>query len=267
MSKRVLKMYGTEREKEILNILSKNKYVTVDYLAEKIHISPSSIRRDLKKLELEGLITRSYGGAELKSTVNKQIPFFLRRHKNAKEKLFAARQAASLVNPGDVLFVDGSTTTYFMFDYLKNISGITVVTNSLAGMSQCSEFGINSFLTGGKLNPENRSCFVGCYSENMIKSFHADWCFFSVQSLTRDGVLYDCFENEIMPRYLMMKNAEKRVFLCDSSKINRFSAYRLCDVSEIDYIISDINMRKYLNEDYPNIAFISDEGKTFTEQI
>lgn len=251
-------MYRSEREKEILNILSKDKYVTVDYLAEKIHISSSSIRRDLKKLELEGFITRSYGGAELKSAVNKQIPFFLRQHKNTKEKSFAAQRAATLVKPGDVLFIDGSTTAYFMFEYLKNISGITVITNSLAGMSQCSEFGINSFLTGGKLNPENRSCFVGRHTEAMINSFHADWCFFSVQSLTQDGVLYDCFENEISPRQLMLKNAEKRAFLCDNSKINRFSAYRLCDISEIDYVISDIDVRKYLNKDYPNTVYISE---------
>lgn len=123
-------------------------------------------------------------------------------------------------------------------------------------MNRCSEFDINSFLTGGKLNPENRSCFIGQHTEDMINSFHSDWFFFSVQSLARNGTLYDCFENEILPRRLMINNSEKCVFLCDNSKINRFSAYRQCDISEIDYVISDIEIKKYLNKDCPNTEYI-----------
>ena len=252
-------MYGSEREKEIMDLLLRNTYVTVEYLAEKIHMSPSSIRRDLKKLELEGLITRSYGGAELKTSVNRKIPFFLRSQQNTKEKAFAAQLAASLVKPGEVLFIDSSTTTYFMSEYIKNIKGITVITNSLTTMNFCSEYGVNAFLVGGKLNPENRCCFVGTYAEDMICSFHADWCFFSVQSLTDDGVLYDCFENEIVPRRLMLQNSEKKVFLCDGSKINHFSAYKLCDISEIDYVISDVDIRNYLKKNYPDVKFIGSQ--------
>lgn len=55
-------MYSSEREREILDLLSQHDYATVEFLASKVHISPSSIRRDLKRLELKGLITRSYGG-------------------------------------------------------------------------------------------------------------------------------------------------------------------------------------------------------------
>lgn len=249
-------MYGNEREKEIMNLLSQNNYATVEYLAEKIHISPSSVRRDLKKLELKGMITRSYGGAEIKNSVNRQIPFFLRSHKNTKEKSFVAEKAAALVKPGDVIFLDSSTSTYFMLEYLKHIKDITVITNSLAGMTLCSEYDINSFFTGGKLNSENRSCCVGGYTEDFINSLHSDFCFFSVQSLTKDGDLYDCFSNEIMPRKLMIKNSEKKVFLCDNSKLNHFSAYRLCGISELDYVISDVDIEAYLDADYPNVEFI-----------
>ena len=249
-------MYSSEREKEIISLLSENNYVTVEYLAKKIHISPSSIRRDLKRLELRGLITRSYGGAELKDSINKKIPFYLRSHKNAKEKTFVAQKASTLVKPGDVIFLDCSTSTYYMLEYLKNVKDITVITNSLASISVCSEYNINSFLAGGKLNPENRSCFVGMHTEEMINSFHADICFFSVQSIAKDGYLYDCFENEIPIRRMMINNSKKKVFLCDNSKVNHYSAYKLCNISEINCIISDTDIKKYLNNDYPNITFI-----------
>lgn len=249
-------MYGNEREREIMALLEQNNYATVEYLAAKIHISPSSIRRDLKKLEMQGLITRSYGGAEIKMSVNRQIPYFLRSHKNTKEKNHVAQIAASMVKSGDVIFLDSSTSTYFMIEYLKGIKDITIVTNSLSTMTAVSEHGINSFFAGGRLNPENRSCCVGAQAEEFIRSVHADLCFFSVQALTSGGILYDCFANEIMPRKLMIENAEKKVFLCDSSKVNRFSAYKLCDVSELDCVISDIDVENYLDKEYQNTEFI-----------
>lgn len=248
-------MYNNEREKEIMAVLSQNSYATVEYLSEIIHISPSSIRRDLKRLEMKGLIIRSYGGAEIKNSVNRQIPFFLRSHKNTKEKAAVAKRAAALVKPGDVIFLDSSTSTYFMTAHLGGIRDITVITNSLACMAECSEYNINSFLAGGRLNPENRTCFVGAHTEEFIKSFHADFCFFSVQSVTKGGGLYDCFANEIMPRKLMIENSETKVLLCDNSKINHYSAYKLCDVSEMDYVISDADMKNYFEKEYPNIQF------------
>lgn len=249
-------MHSNEREKEIMNLLNQSDYATVEYLSQKIHISQSSIRRDLKKLEQKGLITRSYGGAEIKNSVNRQIPFYLRSHKNVKEKSIVAEKAAALVKPGDVVFLDSSTSTYFMLEYLKNIKEITVITNCIASMALCSEYDINSFFIGGQLNPENQACCVGSHTEDFINSFHADLCFFSVQSITKDGILYDCFSNEIMPRRLMIKNSEKKVFLCDNSKINHFSAYKLCEVSDLDYIVSDINIEEYLENTYTGITFV-----------
>lgn len=249
-------MYSGEREKEITALLAESGYATVEYLAEKIHISPSSIRRDLKRMELKGIVTRSYGGAELKASVNRQIPFYLRSHKNTKEKAYVAAKAAELVKPGDIVFLDGSTSTYFMTEHIADKKNITVVTNSLASMTALSELNVNVYLAGGKLNPENRSCFTGNFTEEIISSFHADYCFFSVQSITAEGVLYDCFANEISARRLMIQNSEKSVFLCDNSKINHFSAYRLCDLSAIDYIISDINMKDYFKAEYKNITFV-----------
>lgn len=239
-------MHTNEREKEIIRELAENGYATVDFLARKLHISESSIRRDLTRLEGKGLIMRSYGGAELKNSVSNRIPFDLRSHRNTKEKLAVAQKAVSLVKQGDTIFLDNSTSTYFMIDLLKSIKDITVITNSVAGMMLISETGINAFLAGGQLNPENRCCCVGEHTESFIRSIHADICFFSVQSLTRSGELYDCFANEISPRRLMIKSSEKSVFLCDSSKIDHYSAYKLCELSDIDIAISDTDMEKYL---------------------
>lgn len=253
-------MYGNEREKEIISLLEKTNYATVEYLAEKIHISPSSIRRDLKRLEMKGLVIRSYGGAELNESANRRIPFNFRSHQNTKEKAMVAKAAAELVKPGDVIFIDCSSTTYFMVEYLKDIKGITVITNSLASMCMCSDYNINAYITGGRISSESGSSLYGHHTENVINSFHANYCFFSVQSLTKNGDLYDCFGDELIPRKLMMKNSDKNVFLCDHTKINHYSAYFLCDLSDVDYVISDTDLKGYLDKEYNDVYFVNPKG-------
>ena len=79
-------MYKCEREKEILDLLGENEYATVEYLARKMNISPSSIRRDLKNLEDRGLVNRSYGGVKIAEASGKHIPFSLRSHENSPQK-------------------------------------------------------------------------------------------------------------------------------------------------------------------------------------
>ena len=98
-------MYQSERMDEIMKILNKYHYVTVDYLVEKIRYSPASIRRDLTLLEKQGLVKRSYGGVEIKS--EDAAPFVFRQHSMKTAKNRIGEQAAKLVNDGDTVFIDG----------------------------------------------------------------------------------------------------------------------------------------------------------------
>ena len=107
------------------------------------------------------------------------------------------------------IVASGNDSATALAEHLAGIKDITVITNSLATVEALSELNVNVYVAGGRLNPENRSCFIGMHAEDTINSFHADYCFFSVQSITPDGVLYDCFANEIIPRRLMIKNSEK----------------------------------------------------------
>ena len=99
----------------IMELLKKNHYVTVDFLVEKIRFSPASIRRDLTLLEKQGLVTRSYGGVTL-SDAN-YAPFKLRSHSMKSVKNAIAKRATALVENGDVIFLDGSSTTQYMGNY------------------------------------------------------------------------------------------------------------------------------------------------------
>lgn len=252
-------MYKSERESEILRELELCGYATVDYLAQKIHISPSSIRRDLTDMECHGLVRRSYGGAQLVQTVAKNVPFSMRSHENASQKKAIARCAASLLHGGEVIFIDGSSTAFFLAEELTSIGGLTVVTNSVDITSMLSQYAIRTICTGGWVSPDNPAVLVEEPAARTIESIHADFAFFSSQSLTADGTVSDCYPAEVRLRRLMMLNATHKVLLIDSSKLETPSTFFQCRVTDLDTVISDRDLHGFFTKETGNTKLLCTE--------
>lgn len=249
-------MNGWERKREILRLAEENGYVKVDYLARRLHISESSIRRDLLSLEAEGEIRRTYGGAEPTKGGARLIPYDLRAHQNEAQKRTVAGLAASLVSDGDVVFLDGSSTAFYLVDHLSRLHGLTVVTNGLSTALALSGTQVRLISTGGRPNPENPTALVGSHAERLISEMHADVVFFSAQSLSEDGEITDCFEEEIALRRLMCRRANRSVFLCDGSKIGKTSPYLLCGAGEVDAVVCDLPVPAPLRAACPSLVWI-----------
>ena len=242
------KMYKNEREQEILLHLREYTYLTVEYLSKKMNVSASSIRRDLADMESRGLVKRSYGGVELNSGGNRTVPFSMRIHENASEKRQIAELAAGLLHSGDVVFLDGSSSAYFVARELVKIKRITVVTNSIESMAFFTDYDIKAYCTGGASLSENRSALVNEIALQTADRFFADVFFFSAQALLPDGRIFDCYEAEIPLRRRMMQNSAKTVFLCDRTKLSRRSPYYQGNVEEVDFICSDGPLSDYFEK-------------------
>lgn len=245
-------MYQSERMDEIMKILKEYHYVTVDYLVEKIRYSPASIRRDLTLLEKQGLVKRSYGGVEIKS--ENSTPFVFRQHsmKNAKNKI--GEQAAKLVNDGDTVFIDGSSTAQYIGHFLIHKKDLTVVTNNMTLASYLSENGIVVYCTGGFVS-ELPGIVSGDITNDTFSKFHADIMFFSTSGVD-NGVIYG--NNEIYKQHqrIMLENSDKKVYLCGSDKIGSKKNMIICSLDDIDYFISDGKIDKSLTEKYKNTEFV-----------
>ena len=253
-------MYRSERESEILRELERCGYATVEYLAEKIHISPSSIRRDLNDLALRGLVLRSYGGVQLLETAGKNVPFSLRSHSNADKKRLIARRAASLLHGGEVVFLDGSSSAFFLAQELTGIGGLTVVTNSIDITSLLSQYAIRTVCTGGMISPDNPAVLVDEPAAGTIASIHADFAFFSVQSLTADGTVSDCYPAEVRLRRLMMASAAHKVLLIDSTKLSHPSTYLQCRVTDLETVICDRDLNGFFSCKTGETVFLCGTG-------
>lgn len=244
-------MYKCERENEILELLNENDYATVEYLAKRMSISASSIRRDLKNLEERGLVSRSYGGVKIADATGRRIPYALRTHENSAQKKQIAKAALTLINPGDVVFLDGSSSAYFLAELLPSVSGVTVITNSIDIVSYLTHYNVKAFCTGGLLSSENRGVLVGGYAESFLRQIQADVAVFSVQAVKSNGQFFDCYPEEVAIRNIMMSNARRRILLCDSSKWNKDSIFYQGNVNDVDYIVSDEDLNKLFDEPKP----------------
>ncbi len=244
-------MYPQERQETILAILEKHQYVTVAYLISKLCYSSATVNRDLNLLEKRGLVRRSYGGVELVASTS--VPLEFRQHKQHHAKECIAQRAAELVQDGDVVFVDGSTTAQHMGPYLAEKEQLTVITNNITLAAYLSEHGVDCIVLGGKIL-ESPSMTGSVDTLDMARAYRADKAFFSTGSVTDDGVVGSGGIYHELHR-IMLSNSGKSYFLVDNEKRNHNGLKKLCDFSEVDCVISDYDFSP-LQERYPDTVFV-----------
>ena len=225
-------MYDIERQKTILEILSKNQSISVSRLAEMLYVSRPTVRRDLDVLEEAGLIARTHGGAVLRNTPEREIPLLFREDQNNAAKCRIAERAAIYVKAGDVIFLDASSTVSYLIPHLEKIADITVITNSPKTSMRLAECGIKNYSTGGAMLLRSVA-FVGPEAERFVSGINADIFFFSSRGYTKDGFITDSSPEEASLRRAMLGQSEKSVYLADTTKQDQKYMYNICRLHDI----------------------------------
>lgn len=249
-------MIKMEREQEVLNILRETGCVSVRQLSERLYTSESTVRRILAALEKKRLIRRPYGGAELLENHTHAAGFRYRAKHNTPAKREIAQKAAALIPDGSILFLDQSSTSYYLSEALRSKKGLTVVTNNIEIAALLSQTDFTVFVSGGQLSQQMRMCLVGEDAHRIFGDIYADFAFFSAKSLSDDGVISDCNRDEICVRNAMLRNARCRVFLCDSSKFGSHSGYRQCALADLDMLISEGDCAKQFAANWPKLTVL-----------
>lgn len=249
-------MGNLQRESEILSILKGKGYATVEYLSQNIHISPSSIRRDLTDLESQGLVKRDHGGASLFPNIPGMAPFFSRLRENKKEKQAIIRAAARLIRPNSTLYVDSSTMAMNIYRYISPEQKLIIFTNNMMLAHLLTSKKIKTYCIGGCISQRNDVITTGTYAMEMLKDIYADYMFFSSSALTDDGIISDLDEEETTIRKFMLSHARTKVFLCQSKRFGINASFRLTDAGSLDYIVSDFDLPKGFSEKFPNVSLL-----------
>ncbi len=231
-------MENIDREKVILAEIERNGFASVEDIAKKLYVSPSSVRRDLTRLEQKNLIKRVYGGAVLIESVNDNTPYEVRRARNIESKRRAAQHASVLLQDSISVMLDGSTTSSHMLTFIKEYRNIKVFTNNIYTFIKASELGLDACCIGGRPSAD-ASSLSGHFAEETAEKIFPDILFFSAKAINDNGDITDSLDSETRLRKIMLKNAKLRVFICDTDKLSRTSLYKICNLSDIDYAFTE----------------------------
>ncbi len=232
-------MFALERQKRILEILKADGAVWVSRLALDLGVTEETIRRDLEKLETQEALIRTHGGAIPIDEKVYELSFEKRKkaHADIKEKL--AAEAVKHILPWDTVFLDASTTTFYMAKEIKKLDNVTVITNSARIISElCGAERVKVIGVGGILS-QNQS-FVGSLAERTVADcYYANKMFFSSKGIMDNAWLLEGNEQECAIKQQMLNNAEEKYFMCDKSKIGRIGYVKLGPISVMDYFITE----------------------------
>lgn len=249
-------MYKSERQAEILSILTRDGYATVESLSKLMGVSKSSIRRDLIRMEQAEMVIRNYGGVELGVQKGpKKVSFNAQHNRRVEEKRAIVEKAAQLVNEKDIIFLDQSSVAKFLAVELIKDKKITIVTNNIEILSMDLPYGVTVYSSGGRVSSIRR-CLIGEDVNTVFGRVRADFAFISAAAISPDGVIYDNTIEDITVRDAMLNNANTKIFLCDSEKFDTTASYRQCHLSAMDYMISEVDCRSKYQHIAPKITFL-----------
>ena len=243
-------MLAIERRNAILSKLYLDGKVIVSELSTEFDVTEETIRRDLEKLDKEGLAQKTYGGAVLVQNFSTDLPHSVRKKANVQAKQKIAERVSTLFNDGDCIMVDSSSTALLVLNYIKNLKNITLITNSVEALIELSDKDDwNVFSTGGKLKRGSLS-LVGPQAEKTIRAFHVDYAVCSSKGLDMNRGITDSNENDSEMKQAIFESAETKSLLVDSSKFDKISLIKVGDVTNVDIIATDTepsaNWQEYL---------------------
>ncbi len=227
------------RHGKIVEIVRKNKTVSVEELASLLDISRETIRRDLSKLSNIGKVHKIHGGATLPQGFG-EGPFQKRLSENTEAKVHIAKTAATLFSEDETLFVDTGSTTLYFAEALSSRAGLTIITNSTeVAMAVSRPKASNKvFLLGGEFNSDNRQT-VGTIATSQIRSFRAKHAVLTIGAMDIQSGVMDFNIEEAQIARLMIEQSQSLTVLVDSSKFNHLAPFEVCGLKQIDRLICD----------------------------
>ncbi|MGW9125804.1 DeoR/GlpR family DNA-binding transcription regulator [Paenibacillus chitinolyticus] len=231
-------MLVAERWQKILALVNERGSIRVTELSELCGVTEETIRRDLDKLESEGRLMRSHGGAVRVGESQPEIPFKERETVHADLKRSIAREAVKHIRENDRIILDASTTAWYMAQILPD-EPLTVLTNSIqVAVELSSKEKIQVVSTGGRLLPQSLS-YAGPLAERSLDTYHVDKAFLSCKGVHTARGISESSELQALVKAKMVAISDEVFLLADHSKFGQQSFAHVASWERIGYVITD----------------------------
>lgn len=231
-------MLAIERYETIVNLVNERGSVRVAELSKICGVTEETIRRDLDRLEQQGRLRRSHGGAVSLREEQLEIPYFEREVTNIEEKKKIAAAAITYVKEGDSIILDASSTAWYMASILPNMR-LTVLTNSIkVALELANKEKVEVLSTGGVLTARSLS-YIGPLAERSLEHYHVSKAFISCKGINAEKGLSESNEWQARLKQKMISLSDQVFLLADYSKFKQQSFAWVASLSEVDQIITD----------------------------
>ncbi|MBR4013550.1 MAG: DeoR/GlpR transcriptional regulator [Clostridia bacterium] len=232
-------MLAIERRREILARLAANGMVIVTELARDFGVTEETIRRDLEKLDNEGLASKTYGGAVSKHSPTLDLPYNVRESVNVEEKQRIADKICSLISDGERIMLDSSSTALYVVKKIKEIKNLTIITNSVKILLELADKQDWTVLSTGGILKKGALSLTGSSAEKMISSYHVDTAICSCKGIDMSLGITDSNESDCLIKQAMINAAERKILALDSEKFDKKSFVKVCSTDDLDVIVTD----------------------------
>jgi DeoR/GlpR family transcriptional regulator of sugar metabolism len=227
------------RQSKILELIEKNKRISISEIRDMFAVSEMTVRRDLALLEKNGLVTRVHGGVLAGQKLFFEQSFNEKEKEKVEEKRAIAEKALEMIRVGENIILDtGTTTLYIAKELVKSSFTVTVATTSLAVASILFNSHHDVLIFGGFLRREIPD-LIGPLTEKNLLDFHADTLFMGCDGLVAEEGFYTSDLNISRIEETMVTRADRVIVVTDSSKFGHRSFVRYADTDRIHTIITD----------------------------
>lgn len=223
-----------DRQNDMVKLLKKEGRMSVKKLADSFFVSEMTVRRDLKTMEQEEIISRYPGGAIFNADESK-MPITIRKFIRRDEKKKLSANVKKYLFDSACVYIDSSSTCLYIIPILAEYKDITIVTNSVQCLLIASKYHLRCLIAGGEYF-ERDMCAVGQETIDFLAKLNVEVAFFSAAGFS-ETVISDYDEQQTAVRRAAFQNAAKKIFIFDSAKRNKKFLYTLCRTDEADDII------------------------------
>lgn len=229
-----------ERRQTILRLLREQPGIKVTKLAEMLETSEGTIRNDLTALETEQKLKRVRGGAVLAERMEgTAVSNDLKEVANASAKQRIARWAAEMVEDGDTILLDASSTVQFMIPHLQERQRLTIVTNGLETAREIAQSSNHSVVLVGGIVSRSGNATTGLIGTDMLKNLHIQTAFVSSVGFDLKVGLTERHIEEAQLKQTLLAAIPRVVALVSSNKIGKISTIPFVDMGRITHFFTD----------------------------
>ena len=231
-------MLAVDRRLKILETVAEEQTIQVVELTARFRVSEMTIRRDIKRLERDGFLRRTYGGATAHLTRSLDLAFNARALQSAREKRLIGMTAARLVLEASSLFIGIGTTCEQFGRYIRARPDLTVVTGSVPIASQLGTRSMHTVVLGGTVRQDELSC-IGPAARATLDRYRFDIAVIGAAGLSAEAGVTDMIDEEADIHRQAIERAGRVIVLADGSKLGLVALASVAPISAIDVLVTD----------------------------